>query len=122
MFDKDKFLAESKCDVCGRQGIVGVASSCLGAISFAFCAECLSQGAEPEFMLGFTWDMTGGNPAEWVRELKTYKDGRYITWDEFKADADANPEKWTMDPPEEPEFSSELEEEAFFGEVYANND
>ena len=37
----------SKCDVCGKEAEVFVACSSCGAISFAYCAECLNGGREP---------------------------------------------------------------------------
>ena len=36
-----------KCDVCGKEGEVFVASSVYGPISFAYCEECLISGREP---------------------------------------------------------------------------
>jgi len=38
---------KGKCAVCGREGEVYVASSACGAMSNAYCAECLASGAEP---------------------------------------------------------------------------
>jgi hypothetical protein len=37
---------ELKCEVCGKPA-VGVCSSIFGAISCAFCKECLQAGREP---------------------------------------------------------------------------
>ena len=37
----------SKCDVCGRETKTYVAASAFGAMSFAYCKECLEKGAEP---------------------------------------------------------------------------
>jgi hypothetical protein len=69
-------------------------------------------------MLGFIWDSCDGNVAEWVKQIKTYVNGKYITWDEFEADALANPDKWKYDPPE-PENYDDLEPiDLDFGEVY----
>ena len=36
-----------RCDVCGADANVVVASSMLGAISFAYCENCWNAGAEP---------------------------------------------------------------------------
>ena len=36
-----------KCDVCGKEGEVFVASSAYGAVSFAYCDDCLLIGREP---------------------------------------------------------------------------
>jgi len=35
------------CDVCGKAEAVGVACSATGAVSFAYCVECLKTGREP---------------------------------------------------------------------------
>jgi hypothetical protein len=37
---------ELRCDVCGKPAQV-VAASAYGAISYAFCKECLTNGLEP---------------------------------------------------------------------------
>lgn len=42
----EKFNAEAICDVCGHKGIVGVAASPFGPVSFAYCKECLNAGAD----------------------------------------------------------------------------
>ncbi len=36
-----------KCDVCGKEAETFVACSSCGAVSFAYCQECLNQGREP---------------------------------------------------------------------------
>ena len=36
-----------KCDVCGKETNTNVFASTCGAISFAYCEECLSAGREP---------------------------------------------------------------------------
>ena len=36
-----------KCDVCGKETQTFVGCSSCGAISFSYCAECLSAGREP---------------------------------------------------------------------------
>ena len=36
-----------KCAVCGKEGEVFIACSACGAISFAYCEDCLRAGAEP---------------------------------------------------------------------------
>jgi hypothetical protein len=73
------------CDVCGQPAL-GVASSCVGAISWAFCRECINQQAEPEFSFFYLYDDVshdGEGLAEWVECLRTFKDGRYWTWKEW---------------------------------------
>lgn len=37
---------ELKCDCCGKPA-VGVYASTMGAISFAYCKDCLNKGIEP---------------------------------------------------------------------------
>ena len=37
----------SKCDVCGKETNTVVCCSSCGAISFAYCEECLNVGREP---------------------------------------------------------------------------
>lgn len=37
----------SKCDVCGKETEVFVASSSCGGMSYAYCQECLNSGREP---------------------------------------------------------------------------
>jgi hypothetical protein len=70
------------CDVCGKSA-VGVASSSLGAISYAYCNECLLRYAEPVTAFEITYEVTSGDVADWVKELTTYVDGKYLTWDEW---------------------------------------
>ena len=36
-----------KCDVCGKESETFVACSAYGAISYAYCKECLANGREP---------------------------------------------------------------------------
>ena len=60
------------CDVCGDPAI-GVASSALGPVSFAYCAECARASAEPYGMtVAFVAEMCGRTPdaiAEWFRPV-----------------------------------------------------
>lgn len=70
------------CDVCSKSA-VGVASSSLGAISYAYCDECLLRYAEPVTAFEITYEVTSGDVADWVKELTTYVDGKYLTWDEW---------------------------------------
>lgn len=77
------------CDVCHRnvEKIVGVASSCLGPFSFAFCNECLKNNAEPKDMVEFIVDECGGldNVRPELLDLVTYfEDGGYIKMRDFK--------------------------------------
>lgn len=40
-----------KCDVCGKETNTTVCCSTCGAISFAYCTECLNAGREPYSVL-----------------------------------------------------------------------
>lgn len=83
-------LPPLKCDVCG-QPAVGVASSTLGAISFAFCKRCLAESAEPYGMLVSTCAICGD-----IREMTQYVQDMIPrtlsivgkTMDEFLADVE----------------------------------
>jgi hypothetical protein len=78
------FTEVRKCDVCRREREVGVASSTLGAVSFAFCKECLEHRAEPAGMFEFTLEEVGEHfVAPWVKSLNTFMDGEYLSWDEW---------------------------------------
>ena len=37
----------SQCDVCGKEAVTYTVCSTCGAISFAYCQECLNNGIEP---------------------------------------------------------------------------
>jgi hypothetical protein len=50
----------SKCDVCQRERQVAVASYPYGAISFAYCIECLQHSAYPKWALEATLLEVGG--------------------------------------------------------------
>lgn len=74
------------CDVCQTNTALGVASSTLGAMSNAYCRECLNNHAEPYWMFIYTYYEVGNQGeglADWVKTLKTYYQDRYMTWDEF---------------------------------------
>lgn len=78
-------MAWPDCDVCGREAI-GVASSSLGAVSWAFCAECCKAPAEPLCMFHHIYDDVSdkgeGLRAE-MNEFFTWIDGRYVSWPEY---------------------------------------
>ena len=55
-----------KCDVCGKEAETVVCCSSCGAISFAYCQECLNTGREPyNALVGM------GLPSDCIN--KTYK-------------------------------------------------
>ena len=39
--------------------------------------------AEPVTAFEITYEVTSGDVADWVKELTTYDDGKYLTWDEW---------------------------------------
>jgi hypothetical protein len=68
-----------ECECCKNVRAVWVASSSLGAVSHAYCMECLRKKAEPFGMLYMTYEICGGQVADWFWELVTYFDGEYKT-------------------------------------------
>lgn len=40
-----------ECESCQQRPGVGVASSCLGGISFSYCRECIERNAEPLWLI-----------------------------------------------------------------------
>ncbi len=75
-------MLDNLCDCCHQNPLVGVASSSLGPMSFAWCKECLAKPAEPEFMFEFVaWAQS--RPAEYMETLFTYRDGDYISWKDW---------------------------------------
>ena len=55
-------MAGDTCDVCLKSDvkIAGVASSSLGAMSFAFCGVCLAMRAEPKYWVYSAIEAIGG--------------------------------------------------------------
>lgn len=41
------FCKPGRCEVCGKKTDVVVGASTMGAVSFAYCQDCLNAGAEP---------------------------------------------------------------------------
>jgi len=74
------------CDVCGRPA-KGVAGSVLGAISFAYCQECLIHNADVKSLIEFTLNDCGGEVAEWVKDMTYYENGEYRSVRELLPDA-----------------------------------
>ena len=65
------------CNVCEEHEALGVASSALGAVSFAYCRECLEHNADVYGMIQFSFEDCQGKVADWVKDLSIYKDGIY---------------------------------------------
>lgn len=75
------------CDVCGRLAI-GVASSSLGPVSWAFCKECAGKPAEPESMFCYLYDDVsdhGDGLREEINTFYTFIDGAYVSWPDYVA-------------------------------------
>lgn len=85
-------MGDDTCDVCGRGGVVGVASSALGPVSWAYCRECLNKPADVACMFAATIDGCNGsaNVADWVKRLWAWEDGGYVSWSDFCARHEAN--------------------------------
>lgn len=82
-------MAGNECDVCRRTDLpTHVASSSIGAVSWAYCTECIKHYANPELEFHYLYDWVstdGAGLIEQVNDYVTYKDGKYITWIEWKA-------------------------------------
>jgi hypothetical protein len=80
-------MAGDSCDVCGKPSI-GVASSSFGAVSWAFCKECVSKPAEPECMFCYLYDDVsdkGEGLKDEVNTFYTFIDGKYVSWPDYVA-------------------------------------
>lgn len=106
-----------KCDVCGKEAETVVCCSSCGAISFAYCQECLNSGREPyDALVGI------GLTSNFIN--KTYKQQILLpslrffgkTIEEFDEDvvkADAEYYDWLQRQDESVELEAEMEE--FYG-------
>jgi len=88
------------CDVCGEEA-VGVASSQMGPISFAYCEQCAMDGLEPYDMLVGMVAMSGKLEEfhSWFVEMvkrSCVKAGK--SDDDFSRDVEAFAEKVAKDP------------------------
>lgn len=73
------------CNVCNKPAI-GVASSSFGAVSWAFCAECMNKPAEPECMFCYLYEDVsdrGEGLRPEVNSYFTYIDGVYVSWPDY---------------------------------------
>ena len=76
-----------KCDVCGKEAETFVACSSCGAISFAYCSECLNRGLEPYDALvgmGLTSDVINKSYKEQILLPSLRFHGKTV--EEFDAD------------------------------------
>ena len=76
-------MLDKKCDVCGRDGAVGVAATVL-PYSCAYCVPCLEENAQPDIVFESMWNDFGIefhmiNPS--YLELVTWKDDKYIDYE-----------------------------------------
>ena len=53
-----------KCHVCGAEGKVYIASSTCGAMSSAYCRDCMKAGAEPYSDLVAYISLAGSKPED----------------------------------------------------------
>lgn len=76
-------MADDKCDVCGVNPPIGVASTMI-PLSCAYCIVCLERHAQPDLVF-VTWADTGITPEKHVcpNEVHTYVSGEYITYTEW---------------------------------------
>lgn len=102
-----------ECDVCGRETETVVCCSSCGAISFAYCAECLNGGREPYDALvgmGLTSDMINKPYKEQILLPSLRFHGKTI--EEFDADVikmDDDYYDWLQHQDECVELESEME-------------
>ena len=76
----------NKCECCGVNDIIGVASSTLGSVSHGYCQECLNRCAEPAYMLDYTIDSCNGIDnirEDIIARITTFVDGGYISFTEY---------------------------------------
>lgn len=81
-------MAGNVCDCCNRKADTQVVCSAVGPASFAYCPECLTNRTEPLGCFYYLYDDVsdqGEGLRDDVKLLTTYKDGKYMTWDEFVA-------------------------------------
>src|SRR5689334_8024313 len=78
---------QGTCDVCGAKDVqVHVASSPVAPISWAHCEGCIKKWATPLVDFAYLYDFVskdGQGLRPEVNELTSYKDGKYITWQEY---------------------------------------
>lgn len=74
------------CDCCGKKDVFVVCSSAFGPISWAYCEECYRKPAEPESGFEFLYGLSGGDGLiEDVKSFFTFKDGAYVSWEDWLA-------------------------------------
>ncbi len=74
-------MLDEKCDVCGVNPSIGVASTSM-PYSCAYCKECAERGADPIIVFVCFYDDFGTN-FDLMRDpdgLVTYMDGQYVSY------------------------------------------
>ena len=82
-----KAQTDRVCEVCDRdKPIAGVAASPLGAVSLAYCEECLERDAHPKWLIECSVEVNDGwdNTADWVQKLNYFENGEYRSAKELK--------------------------------------
>ena len=77
------------CETCGKMAVLLVYALPGIPMSVGNCPECYNQDAYPYAIAeGNTNECLGGidNAADWWKQMKTYKDGRYLTMEEAFGD------------------------------------
>lgn len=71
------------CDICRINPSIGVACTSM-PISVAYCHECASRGADPEFIF-LCWEDDIGSPSNHRDPTRsvTFKDGKYISYTDW---------------------------------------
>ena len=88
-WEKGPGKIELKCEIC-KKPAAGVASSPMGAISHAYCTECLHEDREVwTTLIGGLIGLEPGETAEWVKPriqatCKFYNKTEQELWDEVK--------------------------------------
>ncbi len=65
-------MEKRECEICNRMKEVQVVSSSLGAMSMAYCSDCLLNNAEPKNLIRYNIEMADGKVAKWVLGLTFY--------------------------------------------------
>lgn len=73
-----------RCDICGgSENILGCGASSIGPASFMMCQTCIEHNAEPSFAFAYVAEEVGEDVADFVNDLTTYIDGKYISYSEY---------------------------------------
>jgi hypothetical protein len=83
---KKKALSDLMCEVCNKNKAIGVANCSLAQpCSHAYCRKCLINNADPLWCYCAVLSCVGmDHLASWVQNINSYKDGKYIGFEEVK--------------------------------------